>query len=546
MAMLIAFILAAAPLAGAKLQQEAEDRARADVADLLRVLCPEQCVLLSVRAQMDEEETGGPVTPGFDAPGVRTVPVVRAMQTSVLVDQRLPAQFRTRVKTLIAQRLKGAGFPAEIALEQVSFPMKNPPYLEAQPPAAKPPPPTVEPQVTLPKPEPVGPRLQEKLLEQAPLLAVMVLLGVVVLILGVLLYLATRRPQEIAYEEQAAPPVAQPQPAPIAHEALSASRLRKLEKQLVDDRGLRNAVVREALGRSEHVLVARWVRELGDFLLDDLRGDGTIAEPLAAVAAETVKPVDPAARLLALQDLEGRALAARLARGGEASAFSFLEGVREEAFIIVIAAVSPGAQEVALRMAPPHLRAAAMRALPMERRQEIALAWARKPEVSAQYALAAADELRDQLADLQVGSTDADRALSDVLDSLPQKEQDALLEQLRREGDPRIVSGLLTESALAHAPADLLGVVVLGLPPARLVDYLAGADDAARAHLLGACPLAMRREVEEELSLRPVSPPEVFIAARRELMAKVRSESTRRGLKPADVRAWRPRVVQAP
>ena len=50
----------------------------------------------------------------------------------MLVDQRLPAPFRTRVKTLIAQRLKGAGYPSEIALEQVSFPVKNPPYLEAR------------------------------------------------------------------------------------------------------------------------------------------------------------------------------------------------------------------------------------------------------------------------------------------------------------------------------------------------------------------------------------------------------------------------------
>ena len=49
MHLLIATLLAAAPLAGAKLQQDAEERARADVADLLRVLCPEQCVLLSVR-----------------------------------------------------------------------------------------------------------------------------------------------------------------------------------------------------------------------------------------------------------------------------------------------------------------------------------------------------------------------------------------------------------------------------------------------------------------------------------------------------------------
>ena len=551
MHLIIAAFMAAAPLAGAKLQQEAEDRARADVADLLRVLCPEQCVLLSVRAQMDEEEAGGQATPGFDAPGARTVPVVRSLQTSVLVDQRLPAAFRTRVKSLIAERLKGAGYPSEIALQQVNFPVKNPPYLEAPP---KPPEPAQAPPPAQPEPpkvdaaSPVAPRLQEKLLEQAPLLAMMVILGTVVIALGALIYMSARRPQDqyvVEPEEQQQPKDAQA-PAAAPAEPLPAARLRKLEKQLADDRALRNAVIREALGRGEHVLVARWVRELGDFLLDDLRGDGALSEPLLQVAAEVVKPADPSSRAAALQELEGRALAARLSRTGDASIFAFLEGTREELFVAALSGVSAGAQEVALRYAPAHLRAAALEALPAARRHEVALTWARKPEISAQYALAAADELRERLAELHAGPADADRALSDLLDSLPRHDQDELLDQLRREGDPRVVAGLLTESALEHAPLDLLGASVLAVQPSRLVSYLTGADEAARVHVLAACPPALRREVEEELSLRPGGSRDEFMAARRELLAQVRSETVRRGLKPADVRAWRPRVVKTP
>jgi hypothetical protein len=220
--------------------------------------------------------------------------------------------------------------------------------------------------------------------------------------------------------------------------------------------------------------------------------------------------------------------------------------VREESFTSALAGLSPGAQEVALRLAPAHLRSAALRDLTADRRHQIALAWARKPEVSAQYALAAADELRDRLAELHAGPSDADRALTDLLDSLSREEQDGLLDELRREGDPRVVSGLLTESAVAHAPADLLGASLLGLPPARLVDYLAGADEGVRVHVLAACPPVLRREVEEELSLRPAGSRDEFVAARRELLAQVRSETVRRGLKPADVRAWRPRMVKSP
>lgn len=551
MQILIAFLVAAAPLAGEKMQRAAEEHARAEVADLLRTLCPEQCVLLSVRAQMDEEQVSGDPSPGFDAPGARTVPVVRGLNASIVVDQRLPMQFRTRLKTLIANRLKTGGAPVEVGLEQVAFPVKNPPYLEAREPPPQAPqqqqPPQTEQQPKVAAATPV-PRLQDKLIEQAPLLAVIVLLGAVVLALGVLVYLAARRQQQEPLLE-ALPMENVPPQAPRAEpatESFPAVRLRKLEKQLADDRVLRNAVVREALGSGEHALVARWVRELGDFLLDDLRGDGALAGPLAAVAVEVARPADPATRAAALQALEGRTLASRLSRAGDASAFAFLEGVREEAFIAALKGISAGAQEVALRLAPAALRAAALREMSPAQRQQIALAWVRRPDVSAQYALAAADELRARLADQHAGPADLDRALADLLDSLSREEQDALIDQLKREGDPRAFSGLITESALAQAPADLLGAAVLGVAPARLVAYLAGAEERIRTDLLSACPARLRREVEEELALRPGVSRDDFLAARRELLGNLREETVKRGLKPADVRGWRPRVVQTP
>src|SRR5438874_408332 len=99
----IAVAVALQPV-GVKIQHEAEERARADAADLLRTLCPEQCVLLSVRARVEEEDAGGETTPGFDAPGAHTVPVLRSLSASVLIDQRLPPPFRARVKALVAER----------------------------------------------------------------------------------------------------------------------------------------------------------------------------------------------------------------------------------------------------------------------------------------------------------------------------------------------------------------------------------------------------------------------------------------------------------
>jgi flagellar motor switch protein FliG len=543
---LIAALIAAAPLAGAKMQHEAEERARAETNDLLRTLCPEQCVVLSVAARVEEEDAGGERTPGFEAPGARTVPVLRSVSANILVDQRLPAAFRSRVRALIAQKLSGAGVPAAVQLSQVSFPPRNPPpYVDPQPPKPAEKPPEPEQKPPLAAASTVSSRILERLIESAPVLAIIILLGTVLLVLGTLFFFAARRPPQDLYSGDL-PPEQAVAAAETARDAFPAQRLRRLEKQLADDRALRNAVLREALSKGEQTLVARWVRELGDALLDDLRGDGSVAAALRATAAEVVKPVEAAARAAALQELEGRVLAARLSRSSDADAFAFLQGVRSEAFVTAWRGLTPGAQEVALRLAPTHLRSAALKELPASQRQEIALTWARKPEISSGYALAAADELRSRLADLHSGPAESDRALTDLLDSLSREEQDALIEKLRREGDGRVFSGLLTESALAWAPVELLSAAALALPPEKLVAYLGGADEAVRSHVLKGCPQRLRGEIEEELSMRSGVAREDFLSARREILGKLREEAARVGLQPADVRAWRPRVVSAP
>src|SRR5438105_3474070 len=541
---LIAALVAAAPLAGAQIQHEAEERARAEVNELLRTLCPEQCTVLSVSARVEEEDAGGERTPGFETPGARTVPVLRSLSTSVLVDQRLPPAFRSRVRALIAQKLSGAGVPATVQLSQVGFPPRNPPpYVDPQPPKA---PeelrgPEQKPQVAAATPA-LSP-LAEKLIESAPALAIAILVGTVLLVLGGLFFFAARRPRDDWYGDLAS----EGAPAGEApREAFPAHRARKLEKQLADHRPLRNQVIREALARGEHAAVARWVRELGEFLLDDLRGDSALAPALKTVAGEIAKPLDGAGRAAALQDLEGRALAARLSRANEADPFDFLESVRAESFATAWRALSPGAQEVALRLAPAHLRTACLKEISPAQRQEIAVAWARKPEVSSGYAQAAAEELRARLDDTHAGPAEADRALADLLDSLSREEQDALLEKLRREGDGRAFSGLFTESSLVWAPPELLSAVALAVSPAQLVEYLGGAEEALRTHVLKGCPPRLRADVEEELSMRSGSPREAFVLARRQVLGKLREAAERVRLQPVDARAWRPRVVRAP
>src|SRR5437763_15934942 len=169
---LIAALIAAAPLAGAQLQHEAEQRARAEANELIRTLCPEQCSVLSVSARVDEEDAGGERTPGFETPGARTVPVLRSLSANVLVDQRLPAAFRSRVRALIAQKLSGAGVPATVQVSQVSFPPRNPPpYVDPPPQTAPEKAPDPEEKPQLAEAAPVSSRLLDKLIESAPALA---------------------------------------------------------------------------------------------------------------------------------------------------------------------------------------------------------------------------------------------------------------------------------------------------------------------------------------------------------------------------------------
>src|SRR5262249_53879789 len=161
-----------------KVKSEAEDRARAEVADLLRTLCPEQCVLLSVEARV-EEETSADAPPGFEAvtPGAK-LPVLRSLAASVLLDEELPSAFRTRAKALEAERIGTLGAQPSVNVQTVKFPPRNAPHLDAQEPPKKD---DLVPKAPEAKDVPETSRwerAQEHLAESAPLLAVALLAAV--------------------------------------------------------------------------------------------------------------------------------------------------------------------------------------------------------------------------------------------------------------------------------------------------------------------------------------------------------------------------------
>src|SRR3954471_13514985 len=120
-----------------KVKADAEERARAEVADLLRTLCPEQCVLLAVEARV-EEETSSDAPPGFEqvTPGAK-LPVVRSLSATVLLDEELPSPFRSKARSLVSERLKALGAAPAVNIQTVKFPPRNAPHLGGEDKAKK-------------------------------------------------------------------------------------------------------------------------------------------------------------------------------------------------------------------------------------------------------------------------------------------------------------------------------------------------------------------------------------------------------------------------
>jgi len=520
-----------------KVKADAEERARVEVADLLRTLCPEQCVLLGVEARV-EEETSSDAPPGFEqvTPGAK-LPVLRTLSATVLLDEELPSAFRSKARSLVSERLKALGAAPSVNIQTVKFPPRNAPHLDADDKDKK-----AEP--FLPKPDPgegqpalsPGDRVQERLAESAPLLAVALLALLAVLGVGALMVLAMRRAQAPAtlpeYEELVEPEQAASAGAAAVPVELSPERARRLEKALREERTVRNALVRDALRKGEAPLVARWAREMGDFLLEDVQADVVPQEAIQRLSAELTKPpaTDAASRAASIQELEGRLMAARLLHASESAeaAFSFLEGVRPERFASACQGLSPAALEMALRFAPPAHRAAALKRFSASTKQEIALAWVRRPDPSASHAHAVADELKALVADATGHGSRVEQMVLEVVDSLPPGEQEKLVRRLEREGDGRVARALVTEASLRETPVEVLGAAVLQLPPASLLSYLSGAEPDLRDQVLAACPRSLQGELKEELTLGRTSAPEEFLAARRELLARLRDELDRR------------------
>lgn len=512
------------------------------VSEILRLHCPDRCQVLDVRAEVDVGAPLAHVQPGFEelSPSVRDVRV-RSVEVQLLVDARLPAEFRRDFVGLVKARLKALPVTTSVRAETVPFPQ---PVLAPAPPGLATPapaPPPVEPakEAPPPAPAPFDPTqaFLQRLIDASPWL-----LAIVLIALALLAIVRALRPPEPFEEETAQAPV----PVTKAqHEPPVDTVVRRVRAELADNPRLGASVLKQLLLSGADERVASAVRLLGPAAFEPLREDPSCREVLARIGhslrAGAPHPSDEEAREL-LASLEGGLLAARLSGASTSveESFAFLDRLSLPGFRRLLETSSPRAQGVALRFAPAHLRDGALEALDPASRRRLFLSAAEAGVVDAPELADLADELRLKASRTAPGADDEGLALlTELLDSQGEAEQVALLDALASK--PAVRQALLerqvSETTLARADDDILVALAAEVELETLAGFLRGSARELQGRFTSALSGQLAAALREELSLAVPFVQSQFAHDRRRVLAAARRVFELRGVSIAALNA---------
>lgn len=513
------------------------------VSEILRLHCPDRCQVLDVRAEVDVGAPLAHVQPGFEelSPSVRDVRV-RSVEVQLLVDARLPAEFRRDFVGLVKARLKALPVTTSVRAETVPFPQ---PVLAPAPPGLSTPapaPPPVEPAKEAPPPEPAPfeptQAFLQRLIDASPWL-----LAIVLIALALLALVRALRPPE-PYEEQASTPVS-PVAAKAPLEPPVDTLARRVRAELTDHPRLGASVLKQLLLSGPDERVASTVRLLGPAAFEPLREDPSCREALARIGhslrAGAPHPSDEEAREL-LASLEGGLLAARLSGASTSTeeSFAFLDRLSLPGFKRLLETSSPRAQGVALRFAPAHLRDGALEALDPASRRRLFLGAAEAGVVDGPELADLADELRLKASRTAPGADDEGLALlTELLDSQGEAEQVALLDALASK--PAVRQALLerqvSETTLARADDDILVALAAEVELETLAGFLRGSARELQGRFTSALSGQLAAALREELSLAVPFVQSQFAHDRRRVLAATRRVFELRGVSIAALNA---------
>ncbi|HVT09733.1 MAG TPA: hypothetical protein VHO67_19865 [Polyangia bacterium] len=542
-----------------------ESRVREDVqrrvAPVLEEMAPGQAELkyIDVRVNRPTALPAG-AAPGFEDLTPGTEFVAERVEVALVLDSKLPPQFRKDLKNLIKARLDALDVPTEVTDSVIAFPTPRPQPQSPREPLPYPYPPAPQPQAQQPAahaaPPPAAPATPPPPAE-APARGVpwafaigLAVLGLLVgaLIFALMAALSAARRRE---SQTAAAPAGGATGEGAKPAAAAVDHLPEVRRALREDRVLARRVMRELLMENQVETVAAAVELVGPGIVEDLRSDPACAAPLREAAALLVAAGRPTDSRDVAERLHRRILKHRMVGSDDPveQEFAFLLGVSAPRLAALLQPEPPSVCAAALRYAPAHLRAAYLESCTPDERAGLAAAIASPKALSREHLMDVAATLRAraiELAHLDAGETgDIDLAV-ELIEERPPAEQADMLDAMRR-ADParaRAVEGaLISDATFELVPEDVLSAAVMAVPSETLARFLRAAPPAVGARTMSALPATVAGALQEDLSLALNASPRETAEARRALFAALRAALRARGLR-APQPAERPRGPQ--
>lgn len=528
-----------------------EMQARQSIDGLFNRLCPGRCELVELNVQMGEPENVGEVAPGFESLSAGAYDVeAKAVSATVLLDSKLPSNFRTNIPRMIEYQLRGLAPQIEVRPETLDFPEPQlqpmpPPMVDPPRPAPEPrPAPQMQPPPEQPEasPGPEEPSEEPVVEEEAgffeslgPLFeAIAPWIGpiLMVLLLFVMVMVLLNRMRDL-----------NPAAANGADGASQNKRDRPadvdgLSETLHSSRAVRNHVLRSWIDDSPES-VAKVVSLVGPEILNDLKADPKLRGKLETVStyvAEQRTPLDDEATRTLVNEANARINAARvtLDDAGMALDWEFLEGLNVNALRSIMQSCTTAEKVFVVSQLPTALRSSYLEGIDSRERRELFLGTTDQT-LSKQEAQALATRLRKAAEEsVHIGAeADGQAALViDMLETLPLIDQEEVLRELkstRPDVSGVVLDRICLETTTMHVPGELLADALHRTSVDTLSAFLRGTRQDVRNHLVKVAPASKRAAIVAELELDIAVGKSEFIDARADFLGTLRDVLRRDG-----------------
>ncbi len=520
-----------------------EMQARQTIDGLFNRLCPGRCELVELKVKMGEPKNVGAVAPGFESVTPQAFAIeAETIEATVLLDSKLPGNFRTNIPRMIEYQLRGLAPTISVRPEMLDFPE---PQLQPMPPAMVDPPrpaplasprpePIVAPQpIPTPEEEPAETVAEETVEEPGIFEALAPWIGplLMVLVLFIMVLVLLSRLREIAGTGGGgAEEGGKRREPPVDVDGLSEA--------LHSARGVRNHVLRGWLD-DDPESVARVVSLVGPEILNDLKSDSKLRgklETVSAYVAAQREPLDEEARRKLVNEANARINAARvtLDDAGMSRDWEFLEGLSVKALRSIMQSCTTVEKVFVVSQLPTALRSSYLEGIDGRERRELFLGTTDE-SLPKQEAQALAARLRKAAEEVAHIGSEADGQASlviDMLETLPLIDQEEVLRELkstRSDVAQVVLERICLETTTMHVPGELLADAIHRTSVDTLSAFLRGTRQDVQNHLVKVAPASKRAAILAEIELDIAVGKSEFLDARAAFLGTLRDVLRRDG-----------------